>query len=140
VIGSATVGPGLVGQGPDDAGIALRLKTGGIEIIGAGVDTGTPVFIHKVKTGAGGNICATRPYGTVVDHPQANGYPGAIVLVTPNFGTASAGTAPPRDPVGVFYDDTNSCGFGAKWVIYSLGASLTPLVNNQLFNVLVVRP
>jgi hypothetical protein len=98
------------------------------------------VFIHKVRTGAGGNICATRPYASVVDHPQANGDPGAILLVTPNYGPASAGTAPPRDPVGVFYDDTNSCGSGPQWVIYSLGASLAPLVDGQMFNVLVVKP
>jgi len=139
VLALSKKGPALEASGPAD-GIALQLSSGGIQVSGAGVNTSTPVFIHRVKTGAGGNICPTRPYASVVDNPQANGDPGAILLVTPNYGPTSAGTAPPRDPVGVFYDDTNSCGFGAKWVIYGLGASLTPLVDDQMFNVLVVKP
>lgn len=139
ILGLSKNGPGVEAGGPAD-GIALQLASGGIQVVDAGVNTATPVFIHKVKTGAGGNICGSRPYATVVDNPNTNGNAGAILIVTPNYGTVSGGTAPPVGPMGVFYDDTNSCGFGARWVIYNVTTSLTPLVNNQLFNVLVVRP
>jgi hypothetical protein len=140
VFASSNAGPAILAAGPGDSGVALRLQTGGIQVLGAGVNSTTPVFIHKVKTGAGGNICATKPYATVVDHPASNGNPGAILIVTPNYGAVTSGTAPPIEPMGVFYDDTNTCGAGAKWVIYDVAPAQTPLLNNQLFNVLVIRP
>ncbi len=86
-------------------------------------------------------FAAPRIYATVIDNPIVNDRAGAILIVTPNFGANNAGVTPPRDPMGVYYDATGQCGFGAgHWVIYDLAVSAPALMNNQRFNVLAVYP
>ncbi len=122
-------------------GTALAVH-GGIQVSNAGINSNTPIFTQKVITPtANTNICASKPYATVINNPLVNNNPNAILIVTPNYGSVTAGAAPPRDPVGVFYDDVNTCGFGAgRWAIYNLGIAGTALITGQMFNVMVVSP
>ena len=115
------------------------ISNGGIRVGGAGIGTSTPVFIHQVVTGGGGNnICATRSFATVIDNPVINGNPDAILIVTPNYGLISGGVSV-LGPYAVFYDDANVCGFGNdKWVIYLI--STAALNNGALINVMAVNP
>jgi hypothetical protein len=143
VHGTSGGSAGVAAHHSSTTGIALSIEQGALQVTGAGEDTDTPVFIHKVRTGAGGNICSAQNYATVIDHPLLNSKPNAILIITPNYGTVSSGTLV-RQPYGVYYDDTNQCGFGAgRWVIYGYGVYPDPaleLSNNQLFNVMVVLP
>jgi hypothetical protein len=117
---------------------AIRID-GSIHVSDAGIDSDTPVFIHKVVTGAGGNICPLQTYATVIDNPITNGKPGAILVVTPNYGSNTAGVGPANGVPAVFYDAANTCLKGNnKWVIYSLNEAVQ--VNNSTFNVMVVLP
>lgn len=138
-----STGAGVFASNENITGAALAIGQGAFRVVGAGEGTSTPVFQHRVQTGAGGNICTPSNYATVLDHPLTNGQPGAILIVTPNYGPVSGGTLV-RQPYGVYYDDVDQCGFGAgRWVIYGYGvepASALPLVDNQLFNVMVVLP
>lgn len=122
-------------------GLAMEIH-GGIKVTSAGVNTHTPLFIQKVNTTAGsGNLCSIQPYATVIDNPLTNNQPGAILIVTPNFGANNAGVAPAVGIPGVYYDATNQCGKGAgKWVIYYINNPTVAMVNNSMFNVMVVQP
>ena len=103
------------------SGAALRIESGGVRVTGASTGTPTPVFIHKVDTAVGGNLCAIQDYSTVIDNKIINGVPGAMLIVTPNYGPKSTGTAPAFGIPAVYYDSLNECGKGAgRWVIYNL--------------------
>jgi len=137
-ITNSPTGTGIAAQG-SGAGAALALHGGNIKVVGAGVGTSTPVFIHQVTTGTGGNICNIQSYSTVIDNSLINGNPNAILIVTPNYGANNTGTAPAVGIPAVYYDATNQCGKGAgRWVIYNLDS--TPQTNNSLFNVMAVIP
>jgi hypothetical protein len=79
---------------------------------------------------------------TVINNPLTNGDPGAILVVTPNYGANGApyvGAGPANGVPAVFYDSLNNCGFGAgKWVIYNL--NFVAMVNNSVYNVFVIKP
>jgi hypothetical protein len=133
------LGPALVATSDLSGGVAIDITAGGIQVQSAGINTSTPVFIHKAITGGSGNICSIQNYATVVNNPLANNKPHAILIITPNYGPNSAGVAPPVSPMAVYYDDLNQCGKGSgHWVIYTLNATAIP--NNAMFNVLIVQP
>ena len=114
---NSPTGTGIAAQG-SGAGAALALHGGNIKVVNAGVGTNTPVFIHQVKTGTGGNICNIQSYSTVIDNSLINGNPDAILIVTPNYGAKATGTAPAVGIPAVYYDAANECGKGAgRWVI-----------------------
>jgi len=113
-------------------GPALEI-IGSIKVLDAGIGTDTPMFIHQVTSG---NICPALNYATIIDNILINGNPDAILVVTPN----SAGVTPPRNPIGVFYDSRETCGFGQRWAIYDLSASPSAFVVGQTFNVFAVIP
>ncbi len=134
VIGNSDTGIGVVAW--SNSGVALVIH-GGIKVDGSGIDSDTPVFIHKVNTASGGNICSIQSYSTVIDNPITNNQPDAILIVTPNFGANNTGLNPVNAFPAVYYDATGQCGKGTgKWVIYNI--STTPQVNNSLFNVIAV--
>ena len=146
VYGSTDNGTGVNGSAANGIGVrafsangaAIQIE-GSIHVNGADIDSDTPVFIHKVVTGAGGNICSIQNYTTVIDNPIINSKPGAILIVTPNFGPNNTGVAPAVGIPAVYYDATNQCGKGAgKWVIYNLNA--VALTNNSMYNVMAVLP
>jgi hypothetical protein len=135
VVGLSSTGVGVVASSLSGTAILID---GGISVAGAGVDSDTPLFIHKVVTGSGGNICSLQAYSTVIDNPFTNNEPDAILIVTPNFGANNAGVAPAVGIPAVYYDATNQCGKGTgKWVIYNLNS--VAQVNNSMFNVMVVH-
>jgi len=119
-------------------GSALTVK-GEIHVKNIGGGVNAPVFTHHVNTGAGGNLCATQNYATVIDNPMFNGEPGAMLIVTPNYGANNGGAMPAVGIPGVYYDATNACGKGAgKWVIYTIDG--VNLLNNSMYNVMGVLP
>ena len=135
---NSPTGTGIAAQA-NGTGAALALHGGNIKVVNASVGTNTPVFIHKVNTAVGGNICSGQNYGTVINNSLINGNPGAILIITPSYGANDTGTAPAVGIPAVYYDATNQCGKGAgRWVIYNLNS--TPQNNNSLFNVMAVIP
>jgi hypothetical protein len=134
---NSSTGVGVVAQG--GGGTALSIWGGSIKVGGAGIDTDTPVFIHQVKTGPGGNVCDIQNYSTVIDNALINGRSDAILIVTPNYGSKATGIAPAVGIPAVYYDSANECGKGAgRWVVYNLNT--TAQANNSLFNVMAVLP
>jgi hypothetical protein len=134
VIGNSGTGIGVVAWSNSGAALVIH---GSINVDGSGIDSDTPVFIHKVNTALGGNICSIQSYSTVIDNPITNNQPDAILIVTPNFGANNTGLNPVNAFPAVYYDATGQCGKGTgKWVIYNI--STTPQINNSLFNVIVV--
>jgi hypothetical protein len=133
------IGVGVEAVGPGGSGVALKIQNGGIRVFQAGIGTHTPVFIHKVNTAIGGNLCAIQNYSTVVDNALINGRQDAILIITPNFGPNNNGTAPAVGIPAVYFDATNQCGHGfGRWVIYNLNSQAQ--TNNSLFNVMAVVP
>ena len=130
--------PALMATGWTSTSPALEIN-GSFHVTDAGIDTDTTVFIHRVNTASGGNLCASQAYSTVIDNPIINSEPGAILIVTPNYGSNTSGVGPAIGIPAVFYDSANTCGKGNnKWVIYNLNG--TAQTNNSMFNVLVVLP
>ena len=84
VHGRATGGGyGVLAQG-DGSGnsIALKISGGGISVEGD-LDTEGPVFVHQATRE---NRCRDIDNTTIIDNPHANDNPGAILLVTQNYG------------------------------------------------------
>lgn len=102
-------------------GTALRITRGAISVPGAGLNSLTPVFIHKAVAG---NI---NGHTTAIDHPLTNNDPTAILFVTPNF---AAGNVFSPHPVGVTYSS-------GKWLIFNEDIVAMPV--NVAFNVLVIK-
>jgi hypothetical protein len=75
------IGRGRIGVSAEGDSAALWIS-GSIKVPSAGIGTNTPVFIHKVNTAVGGNLCQGQNYGTVIDNSLINGLPGAILIVT----------------------------------------------------------
>jgi len=136
---------GVVAASPTNNGkdISLMIAYGGIRVYNAGVNTDTPVFIHKVDTTPGtGNICGNGafPASTVIDYPLINGDPNAILIVTPNYGIRTDNTPPANAIPAVYYDGDDHCGpTNGRWVITNIGPGVAQ-PNNAKYNVLVVVP
>ena len=118
-----TANTGLVVQA---ASTALELRGGGaLKVVGAGVNTTTPVFTHRA---AAGNITGSE---TRIDHPLCNGRSDAILIITYNFNPSGlAGTRNDR-PFGLYYT-------GSRWAIYNLDGTAMPV--GAAYNVLVFNP
>ncbi len=137
--------PGVMALNLNPGSPALKIL-GGIQVGNAGVDTNTPVFMHRVVVdGTGANVCA--PYGlikyaTIIDNPYTNGDPNAILIVTPNYRKSdysqSASAGPAKDIPAVFYSVSGGCSNIGKWVIYNLNS--TAMVDNTFYNVMVIKP
>lgn len=130
---NSTTYPALMAY--SQSGPALGIY-GKIQVYNAGINTNTPVFIHRVEST---NICSVHTYATVIYNSKIDNNPNAILLVTyrDNFVT------PPRYPLGVSYLTSDAfCGDGTAghWMIYSLGETPVALIDGQTFNVLAVEP
>lgn len=95
---------------------------------GAGVGTGTPLFIHRATAGS---ITGDSSHITTIDHPLCNDDPHAILLVTHNWTEDSAAPRYESHPVGVFYD-------AGHWAIFHEDLAAMPA--GRAFNVMVVKP
>jgi hypothetical protein len=128
---NGTNGVGVYAQGGGTSSYALMLDNGAIGVNGAGVGTSTPVFIHQAINS---NITCGFNQCTLIDHPLTNANPNAILIVTPNFNSATYPSMVNNPhPVGVQYLDTSS-----RWVIYNV--DLVAMTEGAAFNVLVVKP
>jgi hypothetical protein len=153
VYGSSSSGTGVVGRTTDVNGTgveaigggtsssALKINNGGITVTGAGQNTSTAVFRHKVSYGYGGtpaNVC-DEEHATWIDNPYTNNNPDAILFVTFNPKVGPVWTS---NSFGVYYNegDEPSCP-NNKWIIYERyydddNSSLYDL----WYNVMVVNP
>ena len=116
---------GVVIQAQTNA-TALELRTGGaIKVTGAGVGTGTPIFIHRATA------ANTAAHITTIDNPLCNGDASAILLVTHNWSQDTASQRYETVPVGVWYN-------GAQWTIFHEDAA-TAMPVGRAFNVMIVK-
>jgi len=139
---------GLAGFNQNTAGPALEIRSGGIRVDNAGVDTTTPIFMHQViSTGVviTDNVCApfgSTKYATIIDNPLTNNKPNAILIVTPNYRASdfsqSNAAGPAADIPEVAYSVSGGCGNINKWIIVNLKG--TAMVNNTYYNVMVILP
>jgi hypothetical protein len=129
-------------SGPNQ--FAIR-ASGGLRWAGSGLNSTTsPAFTHQANHAsntcdAGSGVANSR---TAINHPLLNGRPDAIIVMTPNFGsTAGGGVAPPRNPLGVYYNAFADGNCGAnRWVIYDLTTSPGTIQNGAKFNIWFVLP
>lgn len=129
-------------SGPNQ--FAVR-AAGGLRWGGTGVNSSTsPAFTHQVSIGSNTCDAGSTPVHsrTWVNHPLLNDNPNAVIVLTPNFGsTAGGGVAPPRNPVGLYYNATAVGGCPAgRWVIYQLTVTAETLNNGARFNAWFVLP
>jgi hypothetical protein len=76
-------------RGTGSGSTVLKLANGHIQYEGAGVNTATPVFVHKATAA---NTALGGAY-TYIDNPYCNNNPSAILIATLN-GTYGAGSGP----------------------------------------------
>jgi hypothetical protein len=131
----------FITNGPDQ--IAIRAR-GGLRWGGTGVNSTTsPAFTHQAIIGSntcdGGSGANSR---TWINHPLLNNNPNAVIVLTPNYGsTAGGGVAPPRNPIGLYYNAAAAVGCPAgRWVIYQLTVTAETLLNGARFNAWFVLP
>jgi len=123
-VGVARYSPNGIG-GSFTGTTALQLG-GGIQVVGAGVDTATPVFVHFATNA---NICGASKNWTLLDNPYLNGRPDAIVFASPLNTT----------PVDVHYFAVPVGGCPAnRWYVEKY--NVTQWNVGETFSVLVVDP
>lgn len=150
VLGSSQTGSGVIGQsisgagvqgingpkrgklGTDEAavvadatinaGTALQIENGAIRVKGAGI--GTPTAALKVRV-------ETEDWQVYIDHPQCNGDPNAILLVTQE--TVDFTHRPV--PVSVTYGPIRN-----KWYIRNVDVVSGYFPVGMQFNVLIIKP
>ena len=118
----ASTNAAVTASAPDATSAAVRIERGALQVVGAGVGTSTPAFIHVA------NGTNTSGHVTTLDHPLSNGDAHAILIVTPNWSVNSIYNS---HPIGVYYT-------GAKWAIFNQDFAAMPA--NAAFNVLVIKP
>jgi len=102
-------GPG-VNATNTTGGPALTIGLGSVHAAGAGINTNTFAFIHRVVASnyPTGTLCGGFNTYTAIVNPMLNGDGNAIVLVTPRY-VSGAGQSEPTNLVVAEYYPTNSC-------------------------------
>jgi hypothetical protein len=121
---------------------AIDIATGGIRIRNSGLNTSGAAFVHKVS--AATRMCGNDAY-SVIDHPDLNDVPRAIIIITPvenyNNSTGATGTNGPSattyTPM-VQYLAPGVCAPNGRWSIRR--SDNTVHVDGTGFNVLVLSP
>ncbi|MDQ3659330.1 MAG: hypothetical protein M3338_06610 [Actinomycetota bacterium] len=72
----------------------------------------------------------TDQYSTYLDHPVANGNPGAVLAVTQNWNPGGGGGTYNNHPVGIRYDADNQ-----RWAVFN--KDLASIPEGAVFNVAV---
>jgi hypothetical protein len=124
---TAGTGPALRAEAALTNGVALEIKTGGLRVTGAGINTGTFALTHRaVGTNTSNNY-------TTIYNPLTDGDPNAIVIVTHNYNADTNSTSQYNtEPVGVWYN-------GSRWTIYNENNTHN-MALGRAFNVLVIKP
>jgi hypothetical protein len=121
-------------------GPAFTITQGPIKAFGAGVNTPTFAFIHRVTAAS---LCGGDTTYSVIDNTLLNGISGAIAIVTPRFNPNDASAVEPAAATPMIeYRPTNTCTNGTpipanRWFLRTPG---TTLVTNSYYNVLVIQP
>ncbi len=131
----------FLSTGPNQ--FAIR-ASGGLRWAGTGVNSTTsPAFTHQVNHASntctgGSGVLNSR---TAINHPLLNNNPNAVIVITPNYGSTAGGVAPPRNPLGVYYNAgvDGNCAEG-RWVIYDLTTGPEAMNNGAKFNIWFVLP
>ena len=100
----------------------FELASGGLKVTGAGLGSGTPVFVHQATA------ANTSAHITTIANPYTDGNPNAILLLTHNW---SLDHLYETNHVGVWYN-------GARWTIYHENGAAMAV--GTTFNVMVIRP
>ncbi|MBK8286858.1 MAG: hypothetical protein IPK97_19445 [Ahniella sp.] len=137
---NSTQGP-FNSNGPNQ--FAIR-ASGGLRWSGTGVNSTTsPAYTHLVAHGTntcdgGSGVANSRTY---LNHPLLNNNPNAVVLFSAFYGNLTSGTAPPRNPLALYYSDTavGNCPVG-RWVIYQTSVTSETMNNNSRYNIWFVLP
>lgn len=129
VHGYASNGVGVLAEGNGASTTALEIDGGAIQVTGAGLNTSTPVFQHRVThNGAGANICTDGTFGfdfSYISHPMINNRSDALLLVTSSSDALIVRYSPIGCPAG-------------RWTVSKPGLDYP--TDNSTVNVLVVLP
>jgi hypothetical protein len=101
------------------------MQTSSLRFPGAGADTSTPVFTHKVTAA---NVSGNKTY---INNPACNGQPNAILIITENW--SASDNVGNSKVVGVYYD----AGAG-QWTIFVDDGTAMPV--GVAYNVMVTLP
>jgi hypothetical protein len=119
-------------------GTALQIDSGAIRVNGAGINTSTAVFRHRVTSSTITGCIGTACRQSVINHPMCNNNPNAMLVVTEVITNTDSfyRTA----PIGVFYKASSG-----RWHIQAQGNlsqtdPIEELDEGQEFNVMVVVP
>ena len=108
----------------------VELASGGIKVTGAGIGSGTAVFVHRAT---GANIEPGALHRTTINNQYCNGNSNAILLVTANYNPGNTGNIIQSHPYGVYYNPSLT-----KWQIFN--EDIAALTTNTAFNVMIVVP
>jgi hypothetical protein len=126
---STSSGVGVRAHATGTTGTALEIM-GAIRINGAAPGIASPAFVH-LTTGA--NTCGGNSDESVIDHPHANGDPGALLFLTGKWNPLVSNA-----PVVIFYGTV--CGTPDRWGMRTVDGSPLFGLFGRAFNVLVIKP
>jgi hypothetical protein len=134
---SSATGAGVVAKGSGAGGVALQVQngslqvqnSGSLQVLGAGLGTGTAAFIHQAN---GGNTFADA---TLLDYGALNDNPDLLLFVTPNGG--KSGCVEDGHAFGLRFVPRSGAIPGHWWIYRADGNGPA---NNACYNVLVVKP
>ncbi len=120
---------GIVADNSYITGTALSIHQGGIQVQGAGLNSNTAVFTHRVLSST---IIPGLAFESVITNPLTDNQPNAILIITSVWNPAgSPGVYTPASVAGVLYN-------APHWRIWYLDT--TAMVSGTFFNVMVVNP
>jgi hypothetical protein len=119
-------------------GPAFTITSGSVKASGAGVDTPTFAFIHRVTAAS---LCGGDTTYSVIDNLLLNGDSGAIALVTPRFNPNDVSAVQPAVATPMIeYRPTNTCTNSIPAARWFLRTPSLALITNSYYNVLVIKP
>lgn len=127
-IGTNTPGSLLTLRASSATAPALEVNQGAIKVMGAGVGTTTPVFVHRVTSAS--RFCPNLGC-SFIDHPLSSGDPNAILIVTQNLNPGGGTQTASFVPWFIFYNNVH-------WCIATADGSALPV--GAAFNVMIVKP
>jgi hypothetical protein len=118
-------------------GTSLLIDGGSIKVAGAGINTQTAVFRHRVTASTITNCIGSVCKSSRLDHPMLNGNPNAMVFVTEKV--TNYDSLYRTVPVATMYQPAES-----RWHIWAQGNSVLTVFEDldegQEFSVMIVLP